>query len=294
VRQVTLAATQMACTWDIAENLERAELLVRQAAADGADIVLLQELFATPYFCLDQDMRHTKLAAPVTGHPVLERFGRLAAELGVVLPLSIFERSGTVFFNSLAVIDADGSVMGVYRKSHVPEFKGYQEKHYFSPGDTGFKVWRTRAGVLGVGICWDQWFPEAARCMALMGAEVLLYPTAIGSDPGSPGTDSSGAWQRVQQGHAAANVVPVVVSNRVGRESGDDRAIEFYGSSFIADHEGAKLVEAGRDEQTVLTTAVDLDASAVHRERWAFFRDRRPDLYGRLLTLDGRLQDCGD
>jgi len=294
VREVTLAATQMACTWEIEENLGRAELLVRQAAADGADVVLLQELFATPYFCLDQDMRHAKLAAPASGHPLIERFSRLAAELGVVLPLSFFERSGAVFFNSLAMIDADGSLLGVYRKSHIPQFRGYQEKHYFSPGDTGFRVWHTRAGVLGVGICWDQWFPEAARCMALMGAEVLLYPTAIGSDPGAAGTDSSGAWQRVQQGHAAANAVPVVASNRIGAERGDELTIEFYGSSFIADHEGAKLVEAGRDEQTVLTAVVDLDVSADHRERWAFFRDRRPDLYGPLWTLDGRAPDCGD
>ncbi|MBM3146662.1 MAG: N-carbamoylputrescine amidase [Actinobacteria bacterium] len=289
MREVTLAATQMACTWETEANLDRAEGMVRQAAADGADVVLLQELFETPYFCIDQDMRHAQLARPLDGNPVIERFRRLAAELGVVLPLSFFERGGNAYFNSLAMIDADGAVLGVYRKSHIPNFKGYQEKHYFSPGDTGFKVWRTRAGVLGVGICWDQWFPEAARCMALMGAEILLYPTAIGSDPDAPDDDSRDYWQRVQQGHAVANVVPVVASNRVGRETGDEHNVVFYGSSFITDHVGAKLVEAGREEQTVLTATVDLDAARVHRDHWCFFRHRRPDLYGVLLTRDGRV-----
>jgi len=289
MREVTLAATQMACTGETEANLDRAEAMVRQAAADGADVVLLQELFETPYFCIDQDMRHARLARPFDGNPVIERFRRLAGELGVVLPLSFFERGGNAYFNSLAMIDADGAVLGVYRKSHIPTFKGYQEKHYFSPGDTGFKVWRTRAGVLGVGICWDQWFPEAARCMALMGAEILLYPTAIGSDPDAPDDDSRDCWQRVQQGHAVANVVPVVASNRVGSETGDEDSVTFYGSSFITDHVGAKLVEAGREEQTVLTATVDLDAARERRDHWCFFRDRRPDLYGVLLTQDGRV-----
>jgi N-carbamoylputrescine amidase len=289
MREVTLAATQMACTWETEANLDRAEAMVRQAAADGADVVLLQELFETPYFCIDQDVRHARLARPLDGNPAIERFRRLAAELGVVLPLSFFERGGNAYFNSLAMIDADGAVLGVYRKSHIPNFKGYQEKHYFSPGDTGFKVWHTRVAVLGVGICWDQWFPEAARCMALMGAEILLYPTAIGSDPDAPDDDSRDCWQRVQQGHAAANVVPVVASNRVGSETGDDHSVTFYGSSFITDHVGAKLVEAGREEQTVLTATVDLDAARVRRDSWCFFRDRRPDLYGVLLTQDGRV-----
>lgn len=292
MRKVTLAATQMACTWEIQANLDKAEALVRQAAADGAHVVLLQELFETPYFCIDQDSRHVALARPVEGNPLIERFVRLAAELEVVLPVSFFEQAGNAYFNSVAVIDADGSMLGVYRKSHVPGFKGYQEKHYFSPGDTGFRVWSTRVGKLGIGICWDQWFPEAARCMVLMGAEVLLYPTAIGSDPDAPQDDSRDWWQRVQQGHAVANGVPLVASNRIGVETGDEHTLTFYGSSFIADHTGAKLVEAGREEQTVITATVDLDAARAHRDRWCFYRDRRPDLYGVLLTYDGRPVDA--
>ncbi len=284
---LTLAATQMACTWALDENLDRAEALVREAAARGADIVVLQELFATPYFCIEEDARRFELALPAEGHPVVERFRRLAAELGVVLPVSFFERAGRVFFNAVAVIDADGAVLGVYRKSHIPDAPGYQEKYYFSPGDTGFRVWPTCHGVVGVGICWDQWFPEAARSMALMGAEVLLFPTAIGSDP-PPSSDSRDAWRRVQQGQAAANLVPLVASNRVGREEASSLSTTFYGSSFICDHTGAILAEASRDAQEVVTATIDLDKVRRYRERWLMFRDRRPDLYGRLLTLDGR------
>ena len=285
--QLTLAATQFACSSDAAANLASAERLVREAARRGAQVVLLQELFETPYFCKDHLASHFALARPVAGNPVIERFCGLARDLGVVLPLSFFERTNNAYFNSLAMIDADGSLLGVYRKSHIPEGPGYHEKYYFSPGDTGFRVWRTRHGVLGVGICWDQWFPEAARCMALMGAEVLLYPTAIGSEPHDPGIDSRDHWQRCMQGHAAANVMPLVASNRVGVERGQNYEMTFYGSSFIADPTGAKVAEAGRDGEAVLTATFDLDEVRARRHAWGVFRDRRPDLYAPILTLDG-------
>jgi len=286
-RSVTFAATQMACSWELEENLDRAEGLVREAAALGAQVVLLQELSETPYFCIDQDARHFDLARPVPLHPTVERFRRLAGELGVVLPVSVFERAGQVFFNALVMIDADGEVLGLYRKTHIPDAVGYQEKYYFTPGDTGFKVWHTRFGVLGVGICWDQWFPEAARCMALMGAEALLFPTAIGSDPPAPESDSRDPWQRVQQGHAAANLMPLVASNRVGMEEGASAGMRFYGSSFVADHTGAIVAQASRDRQEVVTATFDLDEVRRYREMWSMFRDRRPEMYRRLQTLDG-------
>ncbi len=294
-REVTLAATQFACSWDTGANLDTAERLVREAAARGARLVLLQELFAAPYFPITQDVRHFDLAAPVGDSPVVARFARLAGELAVVLPVSFFERAGQAFFNSVAVVDADGAVLGVYRKSHLPDAIGYQEKYYFAPGDTGFRVWDTAVGRIGVGICWDQWFPECARAMTLLGAEVLLYPTAIGSDPPTPGADSRDAWRLVQRGHAVANAVPLVASNRIGLEpapagaaaAGTDFAIRFFGSSFIASETGELLAEASRDREEVVTATVDLDAARRHREYWAYFRDRRPDLYGPLATLDG-------
>jgi len=284
---VTFAATQFACSKNAAANLDRAEQLVREAAGRGAQVILLQELFETPYFCKDHLASHFDLARPAAGNSVLERFQGLAAELEVVLPFSFFERAHNAYFNSLAMIDADGRMLGVYRKSHIPEGPGYHEKFYFSPGDTGFRVWRTRYGVLGVGICWDQWFPEAARCMALMGAEALLYPTAIGSEPQDAGIDSRDHWQRCMQGHAAANVMPLVASNRVGVERGQKYEMSFYGSSFIAGPTGEKLVEADRSSEAVLTATVDLDAVRAQRHAWGVFRDRRPELYGPLLTLDG-------
>ena len=284
---LTLAATQFACSADAAANLASAERLVREAAGRGAQVVLLQELFETPYFCKDHLASHFALARPVAGNPVLARFQALARDLGVVLPFSFFERANNAYFNSLAMIDADGSLLGVYRKSHIPEGPGYHEKYYFSPGDTGFRVWHTRHGVLGVGICWDQWFPEAARCMALMGAEALLYPTAIGSEPHDAGIDSRDHWQRCMQGHAAANVMPLVASNRVGVERGQQYEMTFYGSSFIADPTGAKLAEAGREGEAVLTATFDLDAVRAQRHAWGVFRDRRPELYAPILTLDG-------
>ncbi|CAH0339372.1 N-carbamoylputrescine amidase [Rhizobium sp. CECT 9324] len=287
-RIVTVAATQMACSWDIPGNIARAEKLVREAAAKGAQIVLTQELFEAPYFCQDQMAEFFNLAKPLEGNPLVGHFSRLAAELGVVIPVSFFEKAGPAFFNSVAIIDADGAVLGLYRKSHIPDGPGYTEKYYFSPGDTGFKVWRTRHAKIGVGICWDQWFPEAARSMALQGAELLFYPTAIGSEPQDPTIDSAAHWQRVMQGHAAANLMPVIASNRIGTEPGrKGTELTFYGSSFIADQTGSKVAEAGRTEETVLTARFDLDGIAKQRAAWGLFRDRRPELYGRMLTLDG-------
>jgi N-carbamoylputrescine amidase len=289
MRNVTLAATQFACSWDLPANADRAEALVRQAATQGANIVLIQELFAAPYFCIEQHPRYFDLAQPLEGHPLVARFAALAKELGVVLPVSFFERAGPAFFNSIAMVDADGRVLGTYRKSHVPQGPGYEEKYYFSPGDTGFRVWDTAFGRIGVGICWDQWFPEAARAMALMGAEVLLYPTAIGSEPPAPGYDSQPHWEMVMRGHAAANILPVVASNRIGVEvAPEGREVTFYGSSFIADHTGQLLAKAGRDLQEVLVHQVDLDAIAALRASWGLFRDRRVDLYAPINTLDGR------
>ena len=287
MRQVTVAATQFACSWDIPNNIAEAKELVRAAAAKGANVILLQELFETPYFCQDQCAEHFGLAKPFKNNPLIADFARLAKELGVVLPISFFEQAGRAHFNSLAVIDADGSVLGLYRKSHIPVGPGYQEKFYFTPGDTGFKVWQTRFGVIGCGICWDQWFPEAARAMALMGAEVLLYPTAIGTEPPpAPPVDSRDHWRRVMQGHAAANYVPLVSSNRIGEEKGQVGEMTFYGSSFIADPMGDIVAELGRSEEGVAIATFDLDDIAKMRASWGLFRDRRPELYGVLRSHD--------
>jgi len=284
--ELIFAATQMACDWDKSGNLDRAEQLVRDAAGMGAQVILLQELFETPYFCKDKNEQHMALARPFENNPVLERFKALAGELEVVLPVSFFERSNNSFFNSLAIIDADGACLGVYRKSHIPDGPGYNEKYYFSPGNTGFQVWDTRYARLGIGICWDQWFPEAARALVLKGAEALLYPTAIGSEPHIADFDSRDHWQRVMQGHAAANLVPVIASNRIGREEGTSCELTFYGSSFIADHTGAKVTEANREDQAVITAKFDLEEIRRARAGWHVFRDRRPDLYQPLLNLD--------
>ncbi|MEN9837789.1 MAG: N-carbamoylputrescine amidohydrolase [Pseudomonadota bacterium] len=291
-RRVTVATTQFACSTDRATNIERAEVLVRRAAAAGANVILLQELFETPYFCIDQDARHFALATTVDENPALRHFAPIARELGVVLPISFFERAGQAFFNTVAMLDADGRVLGTYRKSHIPNGPGYQEKQYFSPGDTGFRVWSTRFGRIGVGICWDQWFPECARAMALQGAELLLYPTAIGSEPPpAPPLDSRRHWQRAQQGHAAANVMPLLAANRWGVERSiqrpDEVFIRFYGSSFIADASGALVAEAGDEGDAVLTASFDLAELAVQRASWGVFRDRRPDLYGSITSFDG-------
>ncbi|MDD1150890.1 N-carbamoylputrescine amidase [Pseudomonas protegens] len=286
-----VATIQMPCTWDLPGNLDRAEQRVREAAAQGAQVILLQELFATPYFCIEQQHQHLALAEDYASSQVLKRFAALARELGVVLPLSWFERAGTAYFNSLSVADADGRLLGVYRKTHIPNAVGYQEKEYFSPGDTGFRVWDTAFGRLGIGICWDQWFPETARCLALQGAEVLLFPTAIGTEPGAADLDSRDHWQMTMRGHAAANLLPVVAANRIGREvATSDPALhmDFYGSSFICDHKGRLLAQADRTSDSVLLLSLDLAAMAEERRTWGIFRDRRPEMYGALLSLDGQ------
>ena len=291
-RRVTVAATQFACSWDLDANLGRAEALVRRAAADGAQVILLQELFETPYFCIEQDSRHLRLATTLADNRAVRHMAALSRELDVVLPVSFFERAGQAYFNTVAMIDA-GAVLGIYRKAHIPNGPGYQEKTYFSPGDTGFRVWDTRFGRIGVGICWDQWFPECARVMALLGAELLLYPTAIGSEPPpAQPVHSRDHWQRTQQGHAAANLMPLVASNRHGVEHSlqdpDDLYIRFYGSSFIADALGAKVAEADEDTEAVLLAEFDLAALAEQRDNWFVFRDRRPELYGLIKSLDGQ------
>ena len=290
--EVIVAATQFACSWDVDVNIANAEKLVRQAASQGAQIILIQELFETPYFCIEQDSRHLRIATTVEDNRAINHFAKIARELRVVLPISFFEKANNSFFNSVAILDADGANLGVYRKAHIPNGPGYQEKNYFSPGDTGFKVWDTRYARIGVGICWDQWFPECARAMALMGAELLFYPTAIGSEP-PPAlpVNSRDHWQRTQQGHAAANLMPVIVSNRIGTERAlqnpEGVYIRFYGSSFIADSTGAKIAEADEVSEAVLTAKFDLAANEELRNNWFVFRDRRPDLYGALTSYDG-------
>jgi N-carbamoylputrescine amidase len=269
------------------DNVAKAERLVRQAASGGAKIILIPELFEGEYFCKEHDAQHQQRAQTIDENPTIAHFQKVAAELNVVLPLSVYERAGNALFNTVVIVDADGSQMGVYRKSHIPDGPGYSEKFYFSPGDTGFRVWATRHGRIGVGICWDQWFPEAARAMALQGAECILYPTAIGSEPQEPTWDSSRHWQRVMQGHAAANLMPVMAANRIGREVQNTTEINFYGSSFIADNTGALVAEAGRDTEEVIHATFDRSALSTLRSSWGLFRDRRPELYGTLLTLDG-------
>lgn len=283
MRKVTVAATQMACSWDREATLAKAEKLVREAAAKGANIILLQELFETPYFCQRHDFEYMELATTLEENPAVKRFQEVAKELDVVIPVSFFERAGNAAFNSIAIIDADGTVLGKYRKTHIPDGMPYAEKFFFTPGDTGFKVWKTKYGTIGVGICWDQWFPEAARCMALLGAEILFYPTAIGSEPVLQ-TDSKPHWQRCMQGHAAANIMPVIASNRIGHEVQKDSEMTFYGSSFIADETGGLVAEADRETESVITAEFDLDAVAQKRREWGVFRDRRPEMYGTLLT----------
>jgi N-carbamoylputrescine amidase len=286
MKNVTVAATQMACSWNRQKTLDAAERLVRRAAGQGAQIILLQELFETPYFCQEQNYQYFNLAAAVGENPAVRRFRDIAAELAVVIPVSFYEKYGNTGFNSVAVIDADGGLPGIYRKSHIPDGPGYEEKFYFTPGDTGFKVWKTRYADIGIGICWDQWFPECARAMALQGAELLFYPTAIGSEPVLP-VDSCPHWMRTMQGHAAANMIPVIASNRIGTEKTENSSITFYGSSFITDEYGGILSQAGRYDEAVITAAFDLDKIAEHRKSWGLFRDRRPELYAVLGTHGG-------
>jgi N-carbamoylputrescine amidase len=285
--ELTVAATQMACGPDREENIDKAEQLVVKAAERGAQFILIQELFETPYFCKDTAPDFLHLATPVAENPAVRRMRELARRFGVVLPVSIYERANNALFNTLVMIDADGEVLGLYRKSHIPDGPGYGEKYYFSPGDTGLKVWDTRAGRIGAAVCWDQWFPETARILALKGADIICYPTAIGSEPHDATIHSRDHWQRTMQGHAAANLTPVVASNRIGREVGRSCEITFYGSSFIADNTGKKVAEAGETEEAVLTATFDLEKNRRQRIEWGVFRDRRVDLYDALLTLDG-------
>jgi N-carbamoylputrescine amidase len=282
MRKVKVAATQMSCSWNGEEVLDRAEKLVREAAAEGANIILLQELFETPYFCQKQKFEYFDLAKPLSENAAVKQFTEVAKELQVVLPISFYEKAGNTAFNTIAIIDADGTILGTYRKTHIPDGLPYAEKFYFTPGDTGFKVWKTKYADIGVGICWDQWFPEAARSMALLGAELLFYPTAIGSEP-TLNIDSKPHWQHAMQGHAAANIMPVIASNRIGTETDDESSMTFYGSSFIADQTGTIVEEADRETEAVLVHEFDLDAIAQMRREWGVFRDRRPEMYGTLM-----------
>ncbi|EGR1175187.1 N-carbamoylputrescine amidase [Vibrio parahaemolyticus] len=276
---VKFAALQLTKSWDLEENLAKAKKAIREAAQNGANVILPQELFAAPYFCKKQEAKYFELAEETANSHLIQEMSALAKELGVVIPVSYFEKAGNTFFNSLVMIDADGTVLDNYRKSHIPDGPGYSEKYYFSPGDTGFKVWQTKFGKFGAGICWDQWFPELARSLALHGAEAIFYPTAIGSEPQDPTLDSRDHWQRTMQGHSAANLVPVIASNRVGTEVDGGIETTFYGSSFITDHTGAKIAEAPREGETIIYAEIDLAATAKARHAWGLFRDRRPDLY---------------
>ena len=289
MRKIKIAATQMSCTSNIEENIARGEALVRKAADQGANIILLQELFETPYFCQKEKPEYYLYAKELERNKAVSHFKTIATKLGVVLPISFYEKKNNALYNSLAMIDADGQILGVYRKSHIPDGPGYEEKYYFNPGDTGFKVWETKYGKIGVGICWDQWFPEAARCMALMGAELLFYPTAIGSEPEDSSVDSRDHWTTCMLGHAAANLVPVIASNRIGIEEDDDSSITFYGSSFIADPTGKIITRANRTDEAVITAEFDLDQLEFQRIEWGVFRDRRPDLYKVITSYDGEL-----
>ncbi|XP_020106716.1 N-carbamoylputrescine amidase [Ananas comosus] len=296
-RKVVVAAVQFACSDSESENVDRAERLIREAHQKGANIVLIQELFEGYYFCQAQREDFFKRAKPYKGNPTILRMQTLAKELGVVIPVSFFEEANNAHYNSVAIIDADGTDLGLYRKSHIPDGPGYQEKFYFNPGDTGFKVFATKFAKIGVAICWDQWFPEAARSMVLQGAEVLLYPTAIGSEPQDVTLDSREHWKRVMQGHAGANLVPIVASNRIGTETikteHGDSVIAFYGNSFIAGPAGEIVVLANDKDEDIVVAEFDLDKIKYQRHSWGVFRDRRPDLYKVLLTSDGQKPSSG-
>lgn len=290
MRQVTVAAIQMQMTKVVEENIAKADKMVREAAAKGANVILLPELFERPYFCQERCYEYYSYATPVNENPAVNHFKAVCAELGIVMPISFYEKDGNVLYNTIAMIDSDGTVMGVYRKTHIPDDHYYQEKFYFTPGNTGFKVWDTRFGKIGVGICWDQWFPETARSMAIQGAEILLYPTAIGSEPILT-VDSMEHWRICMRGHSGSNVVPVVAANRIGVEEvkpskengGQESAIKFFGSSFITDECGALISDASRDKEEVLTATFDLDSINEARLNWGLFRDRRPSVYGEIV-----------
>lgn len=278
-REITVAGIQTSYGTDIQENIDKTVVFIQQAAREGAQVILPSELFEGPYFCTTEDDRWFALAKSVTEHECVLQMQKLARDLGVAIPVSFFERDGDNYYNSLAMVDHEGKVMGVYRKSHIPCGPGYEEKYYFKPGDSGFKVWDTKFGKIGVGICWDQWFPECARSMALMGAEILMYPTAIGSEPHKPELDTAPRWRRAMQGHAVSNVIPVVAANRIGTEDGLGDPQTFYGTSFIADQSGEIVEELGRSEEGLVIHSFNLDEIAKEREVWCMHSDRRPDLY---------------
>jgi N-carbamoylputrescine amidase len=280
-RTLSVAALQTSYGLDMQANIDKTIGLIRQAASQGAQIILPSELFQGPYFCTTQDERWFATAYPALEHPCVTQLVPIAKELGVVIPVSIYERDGPRYYNSVVIIDADGAILGTYRKSHIPDGPGYQEKYYFRPGDSGFKVWDTKYAKIGVGICWDQWYPEAARAMALMGAEVLFYPTAIGSEPHDGTLDTRDPWHRAMHGHAVSNIIPVVASNRIGREDGLGAPQNFYGSSFICDHRGDLISALDRTTEGVIVNSFDLDFLDIHRAAWGFFRDRRPDIYAK-------------
>ena len=288
--KIKVAATQMRCDWEIENNLKKSINLIEKAAEQGANIILLQELFQTPYFCIQYDEEIFKLAQTFENNSLINKMSEVAKKHKVVLPISFFEKDNNAYFNSIAVIDADGKVLGKYRKSHIPDGAGYLEKYYFNPGDTGFKVWETTYGKIGIGICWDQWFPEAARIMALKGAEILFYPTAIGDEIMST-YDSSEAWQTVMQGHAAANIMPVVASNRIGSESVKGQVNGFYGKSFICNRSGKIIAEASKDKEEIIVAEIDTEKNHLFRRNWGLFRDRRPELYKEILSLNGETKD---
>ena len=283
-RMLSVAAVQAAFGPDMTANIAKVERLIREAAKQGAQVILPPELFQGIYFPTQQDPKWFATAYPANDHPAVVALRKLAAELGVVIPISFFEKSGPHYFNSAAIADADGTVLGLYRKSHIPDGPGYQEKYYFRPGDTGFKSWQTQRGAVGVGICWDQWYPETARAMVLQGAEILFYPTAIGSEPYDASLDTHLQWQRAMQGHAVANAVPVIAANRIGVEDNDGTKQKYYGHSFIADHRGEIVASLGEAEEGVIVQSFDLDAIARYRADWGFFRDRRTDLYAKSMA----------
>lgn len=288
MNQVTVAATQMACSNDRKENIDKAENMVVTAYKKGAQIILLQELFETRYFCQEEKQEHFSLATSLEENPAVRHFANIAEKLKVVLPISFFERKNKAFYNTVAVIDADGNILGTYRKCHIPDGPGYGEKFYFNPGDTGFKAWSTKYANIGVGICWDQWYPEAARIMALKGADLLFYPTAIGSEPVDKTNDSKNHWQTCMQGHSACNMLPVIASNRIGTEQFDNSHITFYGSSFITDNKGQVITQANRSNESVVTATFNLEQHLLERAAWGLFRDRRPSQYSPLLSNDGK------
>ncbi len=287
MKNICVAATQMVCIKNQDHNIATAENLIIKAVEQGAQIVLLQELFETLYFCQEEQAENFNLATTLKANKAVNHFSTIAKKLNIVLPISFFEKKNNVYFNTVAVIDIDGSVLGIYRKCHIPDGPGYEEKFYFNPGDTGFKVWNTKYARIGIGICWDQWFPEAARIMALKGAEILLYPTAIGSEPADNTLNSKEHWQTCMQGHSACNMIPVVASNRVGTECFNDSSITFYGSSFITDNKGSVIAQANSKDETIISTNFDLDLYKKQRAAWGLFRDRRPSQYQALLTNCG-------